>query len=428
VTTHSTPYSFQEVVEEERKLLRELARGGAPAAGQDGASPDQDEFLGLSFSGGGIRSATFNLGVLQALSELRLLKEFDYLSTVSGGGYIGSWLSAWIHRAGLDNVQEQLSIRDHPDVEPKEVTFLRSYSNYLTPRTGMFSTDSLAAVATYLRNLILNLSIVLLCLSVVLLLPRLFAWAGTLLQDWPNALLACAALGLAVAVLFINLNLASQLPYSQSNRDKRELGARWKAPWYARRTAVVVWIVLPLTLGAMALSLWLAGPAPSLSQALLTPDGPTLRRDLVIVGLMTAAIGAIWFCALRIARVWREPGDRPTWRWRLGALVIGVVLGLVALVVFQQLMPPRTAPDAPFRVEPLRLWWATVCGLPGLLGVFGLAVVFVIGVSGSGGAAWAGSCSGSPSGGWSWRVSPSTRRRGSCASPGSPRGSVSRGW
>src|SRR6185503_3326287 len=95
-----------------------------------------------------------------------------------------------------------------------------------------------------------------------------------------------------------------------------------------------------------------------------------------------AAIGFIWFCALKIARVWREPGDRPTWRWRLGALVIGVLLGLVALVVYQQLMPPRTVPDPPFQVEPLRLWWATVCGLPGLLGVFGLAVVFVIGVSG----------------------------------------------
>ena len=312
VTTRSTPYSFQEIVEEERKLLRELRQGGPPHAGQDGSSHDQDEFLGLSFSGGGIRSATFNLGVLQALSELRLLEEFDYLSTVSGGGYIGSWLSAWIHRAGVDTVQQQLSIRDHPDVEPKEVTFLRSYSNYLTPRTGIFSTDTLAAVATYLRNLILNLSIVLLCLTVVLLLPRLFASAGKLLHDWPNALLVCAALGLTVAVFFINLNLASQLPYSQSNRDKRVQGAKWKAPWYVRRTAVVAWIVLPLTLGAMALSLWLAGPAPSLSQALLTPDWPTLHHDLVIIGVMTAAIGFIWFFALKIARVWREPGDRPT--------------------------------------------------------------------------------------------------------------------
>ena len=50
--------------------------------------------LGLAFSGGGIRSATFNLGVLQGLSKIGLLKQVDYLSTVSGGGYIGSWLAA----------------------------------------------------------------------------------------------------------------------------------------------------------------------------------------------------------------------------------------------------------------------------------------------------------------------------------------------
>ena len=80
-------------------------------------------------------------------------------------------------------------------------------------------------------------------------------------------------------MFFINLNLASQLPYSRSNRDKRSLGAQWKAPWYVRRTAVVVWIVLPLTLGAMVLSFWLAGPAPPLAQVLLTPDWATLRRD-----------------------------------------------------------------------------------------------------------------------------------------------------
>ena len=398
MTTRADGFTFEEVLRAERELLRGPA---GPAAPMDPAAPTgptgpgkerpgalragcttQDEFLGLAFSGGGIRSATFNLGVLQALSELKLLKEFDYLSTVSGGGYIGSWLSAWIHRAGIDAVEQQLSMKDHPHEEPREITFLRSYSNYLTPRTGIFSTDTLAALATYLRNLILNLSIVLLCLTVVLLLPRLFAWAGKHLYHWPTTLLACGALGLAVAVFFINLNLASQLPYSRSNRDKRSLGAQWKAPWYVRRTAVIVGIVVPLTLGAMMLSFWLAGPAPPLAQVLLTTDWATLRRVAWIVGVMTAVIGFIWFCALKIAGVWREPGDRPTWRWRLGALVIGALIGLAALVAFQQLMPARILPDPPSGFEPGRLWWATVCGLPGLLGVFGLAVVYVIGVSG----------------------------------------------
>ncbi|MEA2327458.1 MAG: hypothetical protein QOE68_2417, partial [Thermoanaerobaculia bacterium] len=52
----------------------------------------------LCLSGGGIRSATFALGILQALAGRHVLDKFDYISTVSGGGYIGSWLSSWIRR------------------------------------------------------------------------------------------------------------------------------------------------------------------------------------------------------------------------------------------------------------------------------------------------------------------------------------------
>ena len=52
--------------------------------------------VGLALSGGGIRSACFGLGVLQALHKLKLFKHLDYVSTVSGGGYIGGWLQAAI--------------------------------------------------------------------------------------------------------------------------------------------------------------------------------------------------------------------------------------------------------------------------------------------------------------------------------------------
>ncbi|HEX3145040.1 MAG TPA: patatin-like phospholipase family protein, partial [Pyrinomonadaceae bacterium] len=64
----------------------------------------------LCLSGGGIRSGTFALGLLQGLARYGLLGQFDFLSTVSGGGYIGSWLTAWIHRhpRGLAGVSEEL--------------------------------------------------------------------------------------------------------------------------------------------------------------------------------------------------------------------------------------------------------------------------------------------------------------------------------
>src|SRR5256886_12617375 len=63
----------------------------------------------LCISGGGIRSATFGLGILQGLARCGLLEKFHYLSTVSGGGFIGGWLSAWIRRAGLTTETAQLS-------------------------------------------------------------------------------------------------------------------------------------------------------------------------------------------------------------------------------------------------------------------------------------------------------------------------------
>ena len=51
-----------------------------------------DPSHGLALSGGGIRSATFCFGLLRGLARQKVLTRFDYLSTVSGGGYIGSAL------------------------------------------------------------------------------------------------------------------------------------------------------------------------------------------------------------------------------------------------------------------------------------------------------------------------------------------------
>lgn len=52
---------------------------------------------GISVVGGGIRSASFGLGVIQAFLEHGIMQKIDYLSTVSGGGYIGSSLSWYRH-------------------------------------------------------------------------------------------------------------------------------------------------------------------------------------------------------------------------------------------------------------------------------------------------------------------------------------------
>lgn len=133
---------------------------------------------GLAFSGGGIRSATFNLGVIQALAEMKLLSHFDYMSTVSGGGYIGGWLSKWTWECGGDigKVEEELAnqkVSFEPRTQPWPVQFLRRYSNYLTPRVGLFSADTWTLVCTYCRNTILNMILLLSWLAVLFLVPRL---------------------------------------------------------------------------------------------------------------------------------------------------------------------------------------------------------------------------------------------------------------
>lgn len=53
--------------------------------------PPGGPVIGVALSGGGVRSANFNLGTLQGLEDAKLLAQVDYLSCVSGGGYIGGW-------------------------------------------------------------------------------------------------------------------------------------------------------------------------------------------------------------------------------------------------------------------------------------------------------------------------------------------------
>ncbi|MGC2400513.1 MAG: acyltransferase [Acidobacteriaceae bacterium] len=157
----------------------------------------EQELSGLCFSGGGIRSATFNLGILQGMAAKSWLLNFDYLSSVSGGGYIHSWLAAWLMRkredlekkegdgqisSAWEHVMKRLCPLSadppvaHPQlVWPRQILWLRRYSNYLTPRKGFLSGDTWAAIATWLRNVLLNHALLLLMFLSFLCLPHLLA-------------------------------------------------------------------------------------------------------------------------------------------------------------------------------------------------------------------------------------------------------------
>ncbi|HWF09323.1 MAG TPA: patatin-like phospholipase family protein [Bryobacteraceae bacterium] len=169
----SIPQSFEQVIDDELRALR------GPSGTRDPAAPP---LSALCISGGGIRSATFGLGALQGLAEQGVLGEFDYLSTVSGGGYIGSWLTCWKHRAGgIDKLREQLcSTTPVPPGRIDPIGHLRDYNNYLSPRTGAFSADTWTLAATYVRNMALNWLVIVPLLIVLLLAPRLILAFGLL--------------------------------------------------------------------------------------------------------------------------------------------------------------------------------------------------------------------------------------------------------
>ncbi|WP_404538705.1 patatin-like phospholipase family protein [Bradyrhizobium sp. USDA 223] len=119
---------------------------------------------GISLSGGGIRSASFCLGVLQALNAHDSFHRFDYMSTVSGGGYIGTSLTVSM---GYDN-EFPFGRTGFDPGETPETQHLRDNSRYLL-QDGAIS--AISALAIYLRGLAMN---------VVVILPFLLLAAGAL--------------------------------------------------------------------------------------------------------------------------------------------------------------------------------------------------------------------------------------------------------
>ncbi|MGV3571423.1 MAG: patatin-like phospholipase family protein [Ramlibacter sp.] len=156
-------------VQERRDALRRAAN--ADPAQLPGP---QDPLWGLALSGGGIRSATFALGLVSGLAKKGLLHRFDLLSTVSGGGYVGAALGKAYQSAGKDplEVERRLAEAERSWL----VWWLRATSRYLTPRGAP---DLLVAAATYFRNMVavhLELGLAGIAVGAALALFNLAAW------------------------------------------------------------------------------------------------------------------------------------------------------------------------------------------------------------------------------------------------------------
>jgi hypothetical protein len=276
----------------------------------------------LCLSGGGIRSATFNLGVLQGLARHGLLDKFDYLSTVSGGGYIGSWLSSWIHRepGGIDTVTQRLSHKPssvlQPDPEPVE--HLREYSNYLSPRLGLLSADTWTLFAIVARNLLLNWLVFIPLLTAVILTPRLYISAMTQdgLAGWIPIMVAIAIAGKLMAICY----LAGTLPSSgrRNNSQKEFL-------WFGLTPLLVSASLFTLAFGWYQWSGF-----DRTSDRSLFKQHAFLKGSNLILGCIV--IGLIGFSVYTLARVRRRsnPSQGPWWKFVLMTMCVGGVVILIS--------------------------------------------------------------------------------------------------
>jgi hypothetical protein len=306
----------------------------------------------LCLSGGGIRSATFCLGVIQALAafdvksgtvradqghlgapEDALFGRFHYLSTVSGGGYIGSWLSAWRSYDDFRKVRNELIGRpDGPDVEPPEVSWLRAYSNYLTPRVGIGSADAWTAVALYARNLLLNWLVILPVLCLALFGLKFIATASVAVAREEDAWWLIGAIGLigAASLIVAQAFTTRHRPVRRESPPKPLKGVPPTAsPNNIRQRSFIerdlVWSVL----SAIAFTIVFCSQAGT---AWVETNG----RDVVLVTL--AIVGAVIFAVGWIAGWSARPSLKDFALWVASGLVYGALIGLGAYL-FALLQP-----------------------------------------------------------------------------------------
>jgi hypothetical protein len=230
--------------------------------------------VGFGLSGGGIRSATFCLGAFQGLARHGgLLRKIDILSTVSGGGYFGSFFGRLLGRKYVTNQDDAEAVLKG-EKQPEVLKYLRENGRYLSPNGAG---DSLLGGAVVLRNwvsihlvLLVFLLAVFLALQVVRVSLDGTSWFFNNFEGWTigdsiwgspflilpllTFLLGVYPIGWAYWLVesegqtIARAGEESEEPENQDRKKRKELARRWK------RSSIPPWTGLTLTL---VVSLWL---------------------------------------------------------------------------------------------------------------------------------------------------------------------------
>jgi hypothetical protein len=332
----------------------------------------------LCLSGGGIRSAAFSLGVVQQLARCGVLDKFDYLSTVSGGGYTGSWLSSWAHRRpqGLSGVVQALNTpaRRKPgnsgakasaalagagtdnftakiNPAPAPVAFLRSYSHFLNARAGLFTADTWTWIGIYLRNLTLNWMVIIPFLLLLLAMPRLYvaslhAWFPSTATPGVLASLAwlswLAWAGAVLTLVCVTVNRPSVTDPAHLRPTAVEKAAHSALNQQLESFKHQHWIlllgVLPMFVFAMPLTLMVWG-LPGANASELYPSTPFIGDWLApLVSRLAHMLSSVApGAAETLAHV-------PRWLWQMLSFVLsGEAVVLVAWLISFVLLVGRSS-------------------------------------------------------------------------------------
>ncbi|MBS4097372.1 MAG: patatin-like phospholipase family protein [Sulfuricella sp.] len=322
----------------------------------------------LAFSGGGIRSAVFNLGFIQGLAKGEALHVFDYLSTVSGGGYIGGWLSALHFRraagvpAGEEEMKtlqrdlaspgreapgEQTSSPGFPPPECPPVRFVRRYSNYLTPRLGL-SGDTLALVSLMVRNVTVMQLLLVSMLAAIFAFFLVLKWAGGAIESGPVHVGIMATMISVLLYKALRKALSLQKTWHATENQKRNPSLDITLGVLAPVLGAGICTALLLT--RMSFEAW--GGWSALGAALLylvawwRIQPPQTHKDRIGVLGGAVTLGALFFAVFFLSSASHALAYAPFATMVVFSLVLTVHLALAGSAITEQ----------------IREWWARLGG------------------------------------------------------------------
>ena len=263
----------------------------------------KEGLTGVCFSGGGIRSATFNLGVIQGLAQMGMLPRIHYLSSVSGGGYVHEFLAGWI----LRNENQRSVIRELiPQTEPgclpraaEPIQWLKRYASYLTPARGLFGADLWTMLAIWFRNTILNQIPILAAFGFALfvvhllvpkpILPEPIDGPQTYIEGcdavWWTTGLACLVLAIA-SIWKLWRNLVTQEGKASADPSKADRKL-------LSNGGVVTWLIAPWLSCAVWMTYWLAVHPGMQSGWLAAPTVVAWGLMMILVQIVIFTGGAL---------------------------------------------------------------------------------------------------------------------------------------